>query len=139
MNIQSFDAQIVIDIPDSAVGGTILKRKAALKSFTYDLSNKTLTTSWIVSYFANDNGAYGEAINFLPNYTKDLVADNSVVIDSSNFHVLTPDERASTDFDTDTNLWYEFDFYQMIAATQTTNVHQLLTQAGQTAATQNRF
>lgn len=73
---------IVINIPDFEINGTILKRKASAEKLSYSLGTKTVSVLWRVDFYADDNGAYGPAINRpgINSYFKETVANNTVKV-----------------------------------------------------------
>ena len=86
---------IVLDIPDVVINETILKRKASLFTMTYNLGRQYVSLNWEVTYYAaKEDGTYGDAISFIPKYTKENVADNTTKVDSTGTIVL-PDAEGN--------------------------------------------
>ena len=74
---------IDIDIPDLIIGDTTIKRSATLFDMKYNPSKKFVAVQWVVKHFANVNGKKGEAIDVIPDYTKETIADNDTMCDVS--------------------------------------------------------
>ena len=118
---------IVIEIPDVIVQGTILKRKASLFTMTYNLGKQYVALSWEVSYWSsNPNGSYGEELSFIPKYTKENVADNTVKVDSTGTIVL-PDAEGNYP----PGVIGQFDFFNNVAENVPVKVNEVIRQYGQ--------
>lgn len=76
--------EIEIDIPDLVIGAITLKRKAKLFTMIYNQAVKSLTLTWIVSY-PDLQGMKG-----LQTYSKESVADNSTMVDTTTGAILQP-------------------------------------------------
>lgn len=116
---------IELEIPDLTIAGTTIKRKAKCFTMIYNLAYKTLSLSWEVSHYANDNGAYGEPLSFIPNYSKENVADNTTMVDASGAFVY-PD----TDGNYPSDAIGQFDWFNNIGENAQINVHNLIRQYG---------
>jgi hypothetical protein len=116
---------IELNIPDVVISGTTIKRKAKCFTMTYNLTYKTLALSWEVSHYANDNGAYGLPLSFIPNYSKENVADNTTLVDPSGAFVY-PDADGNYPSDA----IGQFDWFNNLGENADINVHNLIRQYG---------
>lgn len=114
--------QITIPISDVVVNNTIVKRKATLFTMIYNQQSKTLSLSWTVNFFANNNGEYGESIsNIAPSYTRETIADNTTLVNLSTGAIL--DNPTG-------NVMGQYDWFFMIATTQPIIVNDMIRQYG---------
>jgi hypothetical protein len=116
---------IELEIPDVTIAGTTIKRKAKCFTMTYNLTYKTLALSWEVSHYANDNGTYGEPLSFIPNYSKENIADNTTLVDASGAFVY-PDADGNYPSDA----IGQFDWFNNLGENAQINVHNLIRQYG---------
>jgi hypothetical protein len=116
---------IELNIPDVVISGTTIKRKAKCFTMTYNLTYKTLALSWEVSHYANDNGAYGEPLTFIANYSKENVADNTTMVDANGAFVY-PDADGNYPSDA----IGQFDWFNNLGENVDINVHNLIRQYG---------
>jgi len=124
--------EIIIDIPDLVVGELFLKRKAELFTMTYNQSSKYLTLTWIVSY------PDLQGIKGLSSYAKESIADNRTMVDVATGAILSPlkDENGENILDENGNNTYEgnyvgqYDWFNMVAETQSVKVHDMIRQYG---------
>jgi hypothetical protein len=130
---------IELEIPDVTIAGTTIKRKAKLFTMTYNLTYKTLALSWEVSHYANDNGAYGLPLSFIPNYSKENIADNTTIVNPSTGAFLTDADLYTDGVDADgnpikvsTNVPQigQFDWFNNLGENAQINVHDLIKQYG---------
>lgn len=130
---------IELNIPDVIISGTIIKRKAKLFTMIYNLQYKSLTLTWEVSHYANDNGNYGLPLSFIPNYSKENIADNSTIVDPATGTFLTDADLYTDGVDADgnpikvpTNIPQigQFDWFNNLGENATINVHGLIRQYG---------
>jgi len=130
---------IELEIPDVIISGTTIKRKAKLFTMTYNLTYKTLALSWEVSHYANDNGAYGLPLSFIPNYSKENIADNTTIVNPSTGAFLTDADLYTDGVDADgnpikvpTNVPQigQFDWFNNLGENADINVHNLIRQYG---------
>lgn len=118
---------IVLDIPDVVIQGTTLKRKASLFTMTYNLGRQYVSLNWEVTYYAaKSDGTYGEEITFIPKYTKENVADNTVKVDSTGTIVL-PDAEGNYP----SGVIGQFDFFNNVAENVPVKVNAVIRQYGQ--------
>lgn len=77
------EQKVELNIPDVVINGTKLKRKAVASCMTYNLAYKSVSVSWKISYYSDSAGKYGSklAINGVNDYTKETVANNTVMVD----------------------------------------------------------
>lgn len=117
---------IVLDIPDVVINETILKRKASLFTMTYNISKQYVALAWEVTYYsAKDDGSYGEEISFIPKYTKESVADNTVKVDSTG-QILQPDAEGNYP----PGAIGQFDFFNNMAENIPIKVNAVIRQYG---------
>ena len=127
--------KIEISIPDLVLLTVTLKRKATLFTMTYNQATKSLVLSWIISY----PDMHG--INGISSYSKELIADNSIMVDVNTGAVLTPTITAAvTDAQgniiTPEQISYpgdyigQYDWFNNLAETQPIKVHGLIRQYG---------
>ena len=130
---------IELEIPDVVISGTVIKRKATLFTMIYNLKSKSLALTWDVSHYANDNGAYGMPLTFIPSYSKDNVADNTTIVDPSTGAFLTDADLYTDGVDADgnpikvpTNIPQigQFDWFNNLGENVQINVHNLIKQYG---------
>ena len=130
---------IELNIPDVSISGTTIKRKAKLFTMIYNLQYKSLALTWEVSHYANDNGAYGQALTFIPNYAKENVADNTTIVDPTTGAFLTDSDLYTDGVDADgnpikvpTNIPQigQFDWFNNLGENAQINVHNLIRQYG---------
>jgi len=130
---------IELEIPDVVISGTIIKRKATLFTMIYNLKSKSLALTWDVSHFANDNGAYGMPLTFIPSYSKDNVADNTTIVDPATGAFLTDADLYTDGVDADANPIKvptnipqigQFDWFNNLGENVQINVHNLIKQYG---------
>ena len=118
---------IVLDIPDVVIQGTTLKRKASLFTMTYNLGRQYVSLNWEVTYYAaKEDGSYGDEIAFIPKYTKENVADNTVKVDSTGTIVL-PDAEGNYP----QGVIGQFDFFNNVAENVPVKVNAVIRQYGQ--------
>lgn len=118
---------IVLDIPDVVIQGTTLKRKASLFTMTYNLGRQYVSLNWEVTYYAaKEDGSYGDEITFIPKYTKENVADNTVKVDSTGTIVL-PDAEGNYP----SGVIGQFDFFNNVAENVPVKVNAVIRQYGQ--------
>jgi uncharacterized protein YdaL len=118
---------IVLDIPDVVINETILKRKASLFTMTYNLGRQYVSLNWEVTYYAaKSDGAYGDEITFIPKYTKENVADNTVKVDSTGT-IVYPDSSGNYP----PGVIGQFDFFNNVAENVPVKVNAVIRQYGQ--------
>jgi hypothetical protein len=143
MTLNKFEIAITINLPDTVIANTVLKRKATCETMIYNLKSRSLATSWRIDYFANNGGNYGDIIDVpgISSFTRELIADNTSIFDTSTGKVVKQSELDAdpAKYNASTTLWGEFDFYQYVGANQPSIIHNLIIQAGQQAAADNRF
>ena len=117
---------IVLEIPDVVINETILKRKASLFTMTYNIGKQYVALAWEISYYATkEDGTYGEPITFIPAYTKESVADNTVKVDSTG-QILQPDQ----DGNYPPGAIGQFDFFNNMAENMPILVNSVIRQYG---------
>lgn len=114
---------IQINIPDLVLGTTVIKRKASLFTMIYNLMHKTVSLSWTVTHFANNNGEYGESLeNIISNYSRETVANNNTKVN--------PETGAILPDDTLEGYVGEYDFFNGMAEAMPIQVHDLIRSYG---------
>jgi hypothetical protein len=130
---------IELNIPDVVISGTTIKRKAKLFTMVYNLQYKSLTLAWDVSHYANDNGSYGQQLTFIPNYSKENIADNTTIVNPTTGAFLTDSDLYTDGVDEDgnpikvpTNVPQigQFDWFNNLGENVDINVHNLIRQYG---------
>lgn len=150
--INTFEVPIIIDINDDVQTG--LKRKAEYITMIDNRRTKELSTTWIVKYYQNLNGQYGQEISSegITVYTRNLIATNDTLVDASQqgayvakkindvwINIQTGEEFTQAEIDANPNLYGEYDFFMLIAETQPSIINDLIRNAGNLAAQANRF
>ena len=122
---------ILIEIPDVVIGGTILKRKAELNTMIYNQSTQSLVLSWIVSYFSDNNGSYGEeiAINGLAKYRQEQIANDTVMVNPTNGAFYEKDAEGNYPSDA----IGQYTFFYNLAENANINVHDMIRAYGAAA------
>lgn len=131
--------KIQIEIPDLVIGGVALKRKATLHSFTYDQINKYLSLAWKVEFFETLEGdLYGDIITKqgINSYMKDVVANNSIMVDVNTGIEIYPEDRLVENEDGtssmvmgyDETITYtgQYDWFNFYAETNSILVHEMI-------------
>lgn len=150
--INTFQSKIIIDINDDSITG--LKRKAEYQMMIDNRTTNEVITSWLVRYYANNNGQYGQQIvsEGISPYSRNLIANNDTLVDASQggsyvakrdgdkwITVQTGQEYTQAEIDANEHLYGEYDFFMMIAETQPSIINNIIRQAGNQAAQANRF
>jgi hypothetical protein len=150
--INTFEAPIVLDINNDNQTG--LKRKAFYQTLIDNRITKELCTTWLVRYYENNNGEYGEQITsegILP-YSRNLIANNDTLVDASQdgayvakkingvwINIQTGVEFTQAEINANDYLYGEYDFFMLIAETQPSIINDIIRNAGMLAASMNRF
>lgn len=110
---------ITINIPDVQVGNTILKRKAQLFTMIYNQNNKSLVLNWVVKYYADNEGEYGEELTAsgISSYSKESVANNTVFVNPSTGAFVAEGTPGAIG---------QYDFFYYLAENKDINVHDLI-------------
>jgi hypothetical protein len=150
--INTFESPIIIEINDDVQTG--LKRKAEYKTLIDNRIYKQLSTTWLVKYYQNVNGTYGEEITSegISSYSRNLIADNFTLVDASQqgayvakwdsekwINIQTGQEYTQSEIDANPYLYGEYDWFMYIAETQSIIINDLIRNAGNLAAAANRF
>ena len=141
--IQPTNIEIEIEIPDTIIDGTILKRKAKLHSLVYNMKAKQLVLNWEVTYYShNQNGSYGENLSVLiPSYTRENIADNTTPVNPSTGEILNwsdlqstfetnPDTGEIIEIPTSTPYMLQYDWFNQVGENQDLNIHNTIRQYG---------
>lgn len=131
--------RIEIDIDDLVQDNTIIKRTAALFNMNYNQSAKELVLQWEVRHFSNVAGAKGEYMGgtggLIPDWTKETIADNTTMCDTSNGHPLAAAIGApnmdEAGYPVGMNYMGQYDFFYGLAGAQPIIVHPMIIQFGQ--------
>lgn len=120
---QSFDP-IKIEIPSVSINGTKLLRKAELIEMVYNQKIKFVKLSFLVSYYSDSLGFYGEEINIkgINPYIKDVLADNKTFVNPLNGDIL---EKGNDGKYQEPNIG-QYDFFYYISQNQKLIVHDLI-------------
>jgi len=120
---------IQLEIPDYVVSETILKRRARLITMTYNLKAKYFALGWQVGYYENlADGSYGAPIeqDGITSYSKETVADNTVMVDVTNGQVVLPDEEGNYPVD----YTGQYDYINNLLETTPVMIHEILRNYG---------
>lgn len=122
---------ILIEIPDVVIGGTILKRKAQLHTMIYNQSTQSLVLSWVITYYADNAGAYGEELNSqgISKYSHEQIASDEVMVNPADGSFY--DKDAEGNYPSDAIGQYTF-FYGL-AENANINVHDMIRTYGAAA------
>lgn len=92
--IEYTPVDIMLDIPDIVIDGTIIKRKAKMLTMIYNQAYKTLTVAWCIQHYANNAGQYGEYIKAqVADRLKETTADNEVIVNAQTGEIITDLEQ----------------------------------------------
>lgn len=131
---------LVVNISDAVVNGTVIKRKAEVTKLEYSPRDKRVYIELlVVPYGRNVDGTYGERIPF-GSVLDHLIADNNILVNSANGDILgyrdillnsvmQPDGSVRIVEDpslTEINYAGEYDFFKILAATQPVVVDDLI-------------
>jgi hypothetical protein len=136
--IQLQPAEIEIEIPSIEIGSTVIRRKAKLFSLIYNKGSKEVSVAWTVKHYAATTAdGYGQYLDFIPDWSKTSVADNSTMCDVTNGFPIQMievghDEDGDPIFDYDPAINYtgQYDFFSHLAETQPVLIHQMIIQFG---------
>lgn len=132
--------KIIINIPDVVIGDTIIKRTATLFNMNYNVTAEHLALQWVVKHYAkNEDNTLGDYLDFIPDWTKETLADNTTMCDVTNGHPIEKDydtgqvdEENNPIMDYNPAITYtgQYDFFFMMADTMAVNVHPLIINFG---------
>lgn len=132
MLISNESSPIILEISDLIISNTVIKRKAQLFTMTYNQQSKQLSLIWNVKHYANDSGQYGQYIPEVANdKIKETLADNSVMVSPVDGSFILPDEEGN--YDENTPMMGQYDFFWIVAETQNIKVHDLIRSYGMQA------
>lgn len=126
--------EIEIPIPDIEIGETVIKRKAKLFSLIYNKGSKEVSIAWTVQHYAATTAdGYGQYLDFIPDWSKTSVADNSTMCDvTTGFPIsviqLGQDEEGDPLYGYDPAINYtgQYDFFCHLAETQPVLIHAMI-------------
>jgi hypothetical protein len=118
---------ISIEIPDVSIHNTNFKRKAELFTMTYNQAHKYLALSWVITYYADSSGHYGQPIdlNGISSYTKESIANNTVKVNPSTGAIVADGTPGAVG---------QYDFFYSMAEEMEINVHDLIRAYGAAVA-----
>lgn len=118
---------IKINIPDVVINQTKIKRKAELFTMTYNQAHKYLALNWVVTYYADSSGYYGQPIslNGISSYTKESIADNKTMVNPSTGAIVSDSTPGAVG---------QFNFFYNLAENAEINVHDLIRAYGAAVA-----
>lgn len=127
MELLEYTTQIILDIPDLVYNDTIIKRKAEVFNLVYNLSNKFVSVTFLIKHYSNNNDAYGDYLPSIPDKLKEIVADNTIIVDSSTGQIIKDvnqyqDENGSWTID----VIGQYDFFNRIGENYDVNIHNLI-------------
>lgn len=121
---------IVINIPDVVINQTKFKRTASVFTMVYNQNSQTLSLMWIVKSYADSATTYGTYLGgpkgTNPDYNKEIIADNTVFVDPSTGHFVTPNANGRCAI----AYMGQYDFFNMLAETQPLKVHDMIRMYG---------
>ena len=128
MTLQPYSSVlIVINIPDKVINQTTIKCTATLFTMTYNQHTQTLVLNWTIKCYANNAGAYGDYLgSFIPDYSKETIADNTTFVDPSTGVIVFPESNP----DSTAAYMGQYDFFNMLAEKQPLKVHDIIRQYG---------
>lgn len=121
---------IELEIPDINIDDTIIKRKAFLISLEYHNQGKFVLLNWKIKHYANNNGTYGNLLEFIADRGMVLTADDSTMVNSQTGAFVYPDINGDYP-----NVPYcgQYTFFNKLAEFQPLIIHNLIKQYGQQA------
>jgi hypothetical protein len=143
--IRQTPTNIVVNVSDKTVGSTIIKRKAEVLNLNYAPREERVIISLNIIPFAaipdpstsGETTTYGESLDGVVGFTtyqKNIIADMTTLVDVTNG---VPFASANMIFDSTATgpggilegktYMYEYEFYKMMAATQSVIVDDLIT------------
>lgn len=150
--IQLSTHELIIDIPDIIIAGTVVKREARCFKMSYVMDQKQVVLTWLVRHYAkNEDGTKGDYLSFIPDWAKESIADNTVMCDVTNGSpiektydtgevekdengnpVLYPNgnEIEIYDYDPAINYTGQYDFFFNLAENHPVLVNQMILQFG---------
>lgn len=121
---------IVLEIPNTVKGETVLKRKAELQSMIYNTNDKTLSLVWSIKYYADTSIGYGQYLgSIIPDKVKITVANDNVMVNTTTGAFVYKDSAGNYP----SNIKYiigQYSFFNRIAQFASINVHGLIKQYG---------
>lgn len=122
---------ILIEIPDVAIGDTILKRKAQLHTMIYNQTTQSLVLSWVITYFADNGGEYGEELTNkgISSYSHEQIANDTVMVNPTTGAFYEKDEDGNYPSDA----IGQYTFFYNLAENANINVHDLVRTYGAAA------
>lgn len=154
--IQLSTHELILDIPDIIIGETTIKRTATCFKMNYVLGGKMVVLTWIVKHYAkNPDGTKGDYLQFIGDWAKESIADNTSMCDVTNGHpiektydtgqvekdangnpILDPDGNEIKIFDYDPSINYtgQYDFFFNLGESQEVLVNSMILQFGSLVA-----
>ena len=118
---------IVINIPDVVINETVYKRTATLFTMIYNQYAQTLSLNWTIKAYADSSGEYSTYLGqFVSNYSKENIADNSVFVNPRTGTFIQADQNGRFPMD----YMGQYDYFNMLAETYPMKVHDLIRQYG---------
>jgi len=126
--------EIEIPIPSIEISSTVIRRKAKLFSLIYNKGSKEVAIAWTVQHYAATTAdGYGQYLDFIPDWSKTSVADNTTMCDVTNgFPIqmiqIGQDEDGDPLYGYDPAINYtgQYDFFSHLAETQPVMIHAMI-------------
>ena len=126
--------EIEIEIPSIEISSTVIRRKAKLFSLIYNKGSKEVAIAWTVQHYAATTAdGYGQYLDFIPDWSKTSVADNTTMCDVTNgFPIqmiqIGQDEDGDPLYGYDPAINYtgQYDFFSHLAETQPVMIHAMI-------------
>ena len=124
-----------INVPDLVIDGTIIKRKAHLFTMIYNQHSKQVVLNWTVKSYADNGGEYGGYLSFIPDYSKESIADNNVAVNPATGEILQKTEpmpdTEPVEYDYPMDWVGQYDFFYTMGKNTDIKVHDVITAYGQ--------
>jgi hypothetical protein len=136
--VQLSTPEIEIEIPSIEIGSTVIRRKAKLFSLIYNKGSKEVAIAWTVQHYAATTAdGYGDYLDFIEDWPKTSVADNTTMCDVTNGFPIQMIEIGQDEdgdplygYDPAINYTGQYDFFCQLAETQPVLIHAMIIQFG---------
>lgn len=132
--IQPEKIRITLEIPDLVIDNTIIKRKAYMHTLIYNQEYNSLSVSWLVKHFSNNNGSYGEYIgSTIADKSKETIADMTTIVKYPSGEIIEEQDYSlyqDENGEWTINVMYQYDFFNQIGENIDVNIHNLVRSYG---------
>ena len=120
--LPSNSVNISINISDTVINNTIIKRKADLFTMVYNIDAKFLSLTWKVKHYSDslvinnghDTSYYGQYLGgLIPDKIKETIADNNSFVNANTGDFVFPDEQGN--FPTNIPVMGQYDYFNYVA------------------------